>query len=85
MTHQPTQQLSNEEIAAVKFAAHRQLARWSNKPELTPHQHDQRAALVRAVRIFQEDAFTGGCELRTPEDEQHADASRLAQGRTRTL
>ena len=72
MTAQPSPRLSGEEIVALKFAAHRQLARWSNKPRLSTHQHARRDALRRAVRVLQ--AFTGGCELRAPTDEQHADA-----------
>ena len=56
--------LSGEEVMALKFAANRQLARWAGKPRLSEHQHAQRAALRRAVRVLQEDAFTHGCELR---------------------
>lgn len=72
MTDQPTRRLSGEEIAALRFAAHRQLARWSDKPRLTPDKHTQRNALKRAVRVLQDNAFTGGCELLAPEDEQRA-------------
>jgi hypothetical protein len=74
MIDPPAQRLSDEEIVALKFAAHRQLARWSNKPQLSSHQHAQRNALKRAVRVLQDNAFTGGCELRAPIDEQHTDA-----------
>jgi hypothetical protein len=67
MTHQPAKRLSGEELAALRFAAHRQLARWSNKPRLSAHQHARRNALKRAARILQHSAFTNGCELRTPD------------------
>ncbi|MGI9100526.1 MAG: hypothetical protein ACR2H2_18900 [Solirubrobacteraceae bacterium] len=56
--------LTGDEIQALKFAAHRQLARWANKRELQPRQHARRAALVRAVRVLEDKAFTHGCELR---------------------
>jgi hypothetical protein len=39
-------------VLALKFAAHRQLARWSNKPKLSPRQQAQRSALTSAVRIL---------------------------------
>jgi len=68
MTDKPAHRLSGEEIAALKFAAHRQLARWSNKRELSPRQHAQRNALARAVRILQARAFARGCELRVPSE-----------------
>ncbi len=74
MTDQPARCLSGEEIVALKFAAHRQLARWSDKPELSPQQHGQRNALTRAARILQDTAFAGGCELHAPTDEQRTDA-----------
>jgi hypothetical protein len=54
-------------VLALKFAAHRQLARWSNKLQLSPHQHAQRSALKGAVRVLQDQAFAGGCELRVPD------------------
>jgi hypothetical protein len=66
---EPTPRLSGEQVLALKFAAHRQLARWSNKPKLSTHQHGQRSALKSAVQILQDPAFAGGCELRVP----HAD------------
>jgi hypothetical protein len=56
--------LTSEELQALKFAAHRQLARWTNKRELSPRQHAQRLALVRAVRVIEDRAFAEGCELR---------------------
>jgi hypothetical protein len=65
--------LSGEQVMALKFAAHRQLARWSNKPKLSPHQHGQRSALKSAVRILQDQAFAGGCELRVPDADGHID------------
>jgi len=74
MTGQPTRRLSGEEIVALKFAAHRQLARWSDKPHLSSHQHARRNALKRAVRILEDKALRGGCELRALTGEQHADA-----------
>jgi len=58
--------LSGEEILALKFAAHRQLARWANKPTLSPHQHTQRNALKRAVGVLQDQALAHGCELHAP-------------------
>jgi hypothetical protein len=58
--------LSGDQVLALKFAAHRQLARWSSKPRLSPHQHGQRSALKSAVRVLQDQAFAGGCELRVP-------------------
>jgi hypothetical protein len=64
VSDEPTPRLSGDQILALKFAAHRQLARWSNKPKLSPHQHGQRSALKGAVRILQDQAFAGGCELR---------------------
>jgi hypothetical protein len=64
MTDAPADQLSGEEIAALKFAAHRQLARWAKKPTLRAHQHAQRNALKRAVRVLQDQSFAHGCELR---------------------
>lgn len=65
--------LSGDEIAALKFAAHRQLTRWANKRDLQPHQRTQRAALARAVRIVGDQAFTRGCELHELPDEEKAD------------
>ena len=68
MSHAPAGCLSGEEILALKFAAHRQLARWAKKPSLSPRQHAQRNALKRAVRVMQDEAFADGCELRPPSD-----------------
>jgi hypothetical protein len=74
MTDEPRQRLSGAELASLKFAARRQLSRWSDKPRLSPNQQAQRNALTRAVRVLHEDAFTHGCELHSSTDEQHAGA-----------
>jgi hypothetical protein len=58
-----TDRLSGEEITALKFAAHRQLARWSSKRALSSHQEAQRNALRSAVRILENNALAHGCEL----------------------
>jgi hypothetical protein len=55
--------LSRKEVQALKFAAHRQLARWAKTNHLRPRQREQRAALVRAVRILEDQAFADGCQL----------------------
>jgi hypothetical protein len=57
----PTHRLARDEVAALKFAAHRQLARWAKRGHLRPRQREQRAALVRAL---EDQAFADGCELR---------------------
>jgi hypothetical protein len=67
--NEPTHRLSRHEIQALKFAAHRQLARWAKRNQLRPRQREQRAALIRAVRILEDGAFNGGCELRAIGDE----------------
>jgi hypothetical protein len=59
--------LTGEEILALKFAGHRQLARWARKPSLRPRQHAQRNALKHAVAVLQDQAFAEGCELRAPD------------------
>jgi len=64
MSDAPVPRLTGDEIGALKFAAHRQLARWANKPRLSPHQHARRTALKDAVRVLQDQAFAHGCELR---------------------
>ncbi|MGI9097937.1 MAG: hypothetical protein ACR2H2_05500 [Solirubrobacteraceae bacterium] len=69
MTEQAPDRLSRDEIMALKFAAHRQLARWANKPDLQPRQHAQRAALARAARILGNQAFAHGCALQAPSEE----------------
>ena len=66
MSDEAVPRLSAEQILALKFAAHRQLARWANKPQLSPHQHGQRSALKGAVHVLQDQAFAHGCELRVP-------------------
>ena len=68
MSNAPAGRLSGEEIGALKFAAHRQLARWAKKPSLKPRQHAQRNALKRAVVTLQDQTFARGCELRAPTD-----------------
>jgi hypothetical protein len=69
MSEQPPQRLSADEIVVLKFAAHRQLARWAQKPELSPRQRAKRTTLVRAVRTLEDRAFAHGCELRASRDE----------------
>lgn len=64
MSEEPTQHLSRDQLLALKFAAHRQLARWAKKRELQPRQHARRAALVSAVRILEDRMLAHGCELR---------------------
>ncbi len=66
MSDEAVPRLSAEQVLALKFAAHRQLARWANKPQLSPHQHGQRSALKGAVHVLQDQAFAHGCELRVP-------------------
>jgi hypothetical protein len=66
MSNASAGRLSGEEILALKFAAHRQLARWAKKLSLSPRQHAQRDALKRAVAVLQDQAFADGCELRPP-------------------
>jgi hypothetical protein len=60
----PTHRLSLDEVAALKFAAHRQLARWAKNRPLRSRQREQRAALVSAVRVLEHPALRDGCELR---------------------
>jgi hypothetical protein len=73
MSDEPTPRLSGDQMLALKFAAHRQLARWSNKPKLSPRQHRQRTALTSAVRLLQDQTFAQGCELRVPDAEGDVD------------
>jgi len=61
--------LSGSEIAILTFAARRQLTRWANRGDLLPREREQRAALIRAVRVLDDRALTGGCELRPPGDD----------------
>ena len=74
MSDQPQRWLAGEDIAALRFAANRQLARWSARPKLSPHQHAQRNALTRAVHVLHDSALAGGCELHALADEQRTDA-----------
>jgi hypothetical protein len=66
--NEPAHRLSQDEVQALKFAAHRQLARWAKSRPLRPRQLEQRAALVRAVRVLDDKALAGGCELRASGD-----------------
>ena len=59
-------QLPADEILALKFAAHRQLARWAHERDLSPQQRARRMVIVRAVRPLQGSALAGGCELHVP-------------------
>ena len=59
--------LSGEEVLALRFAAHRQLARWAKKPRLSPDQHARRNALKRAVAVLHDPALAHGCELHAPD------------------
>jgi hypothetical protein len=68
VTDAPPCRLSRDEILALKYAAHRQLARWAKARPLHPRQRERRAALVTAVRTFEDAAFTNGCELHPPGD-----------------
>jgi hypothetical protein len=68
MSSAPDVRLSGEDILALKFAAHRQLARWAKKPSLSSRQHAQRNALKHAVAVLQHQAFADGCALRPPSD-----------------
>ena len=69
MSDDPPQQLSAEEIVVLKFAAHRQLARWAHKRELSPRQRAKRTSLVGAVRALDDHAFARGCELHVPREQ----------------
>jgi hypothetical protein len=73
VSDEPTPHLSGEQILALRFAAHRQLARWASKPKLSEHQHGQRSALIGAVRVLEGKAFVHGCELRAPGAEDDPD------------
>jgi hypothetical protein len=57
--------LSGTEVDALVFAGRRQLTRWANRADLQPRERAQRAALIRAVRVLEDRALRGGCELRT--------------------
>jgi transcriptional regulator GlxA family with amidase domain len=74
MSVTPTRRLTAEQIAALRFAAQRQLARWSDKTGLSPHQQAQRAELRRAADILNDDALVRGCELHACADAEDVDA-----------
>jgi hypothetical protein len=56
--------LSRDEVLVLKYAAHRQLARWAKARPLQPRQRERRAALIAAVRTLEDPMFANGCELR---------------------
>jgi len=64
MTDESGPRLSSEQIAALKFAAHRQLSRFAKNRELRPRQQARRDALLSAVRVLADDTLRGGCQLR---------------------
>ena len=70
MSDASIRRLSGEEVMALKFASHRQLARWAKKPRLSPDQHARRNALKRAVAVLQHEAFAHGCDLHAPNTDQ---------------
>jgi hypothetical protein len=66
--NEPTHRLSRDELQALKFTAHRRLARWAKSNQLRPRQREHRAALIRAVRILEDKTFNDGCEVRATGD-----------------
>jgi hypothetical protein len=60
---QTQRRLSRDQLLALKFAGHRQLARWAKSRPLRPRQQAKRKALVSAVRVLEDQAFAEGCEL----------------------
>lgn len=70
MSDEPIGHLSGDDVLALKFAAHRQLARWAKQSRLTPDQHARRNALKRAVAILHHKAFAHGCDLHAPKTGQ---------------
>ena len=72
MSSGPDRRLTSEQVAALRFAAHRQLARWSKRPNLSVHQRAQRSELRRAVEALKDGALVGGCELRPWTDDGEA-------------
>jgi hypothetical protein len=68
MSDRPARRLSGEELVVLRFAAHRQLARWARRRDLDARRRAQRAALVRAVRTLEDGALAHGCELRPAGD-----------------
>jgi len=73
MSAPPVRRLTADQIVALRFAAHRQLARWSNKPGLSSHQQAQRTELRGAAQVLKDGAFVVGCELRAATDGDVAD------------
>jgi len=69
VTDPPPRRLSRDEIVALKYSAHRQLARWAKARPLHPRQQERRAALVTAVRTLEDPVFAKGCELRAVDDQ----------------
>jgi hypothetical protein len=61
---EPAHRLSADQVSALKFAAHRQLARWAKRSHLLPRQREQRTGLVHAIRILEDPTFANGIELR---------------------
>jgi hypothetical protein len=64
VSDEPTRRLTGDELLALKLAAHSQLAKWVKSRHLRSRQLDHRAALLRAVRILEDQALADGCELR---------------------
>jgi len=60
--------LSGNELAILTFAARRQLTRWASRGDLLPREREQRATLIRAVRVLDDRAFAHGCELYPVDD-----------------
>lgn len=58
-----TRRLSADEIAALRYAARRQLTRLANRRNLQPRQQAQRATLIRAVRVLDDRVLARGCTL----------------------
>jgi hypothetical protein len=67
MSDQPSQ-LTREQILALKYAAHRQLARWAKSRPLPARHQARRTALIHAVRTLEDPAYTHGCELHATGD-----------------
>jgi len=68
MNDRSQRHLSADEIVVLKFAAHRQLARWAQKRELSPRQRLRRTTLVRAVRKLEDKELVHGCDLHAARD-----------------
>jgi hypothetical protein len=66
--HEPTHYLSADEMRVLRFAARRQLTRWSNKRNPNAEQKVQRATLQQALHVLDDDAFAGGCDLHVPSE-----------------